>query len=61
MQQLELTPQETIILYGFIAGTLETMRERGISNLSHPELTVSIMESIVSKLGVILNNVAPNN
>jgi hypothetical protein len=61
MQQLELTPTETIILYGFIIGTLEAMRDRGVDNLSQPELTIECMESLRDKMTVILDNIQNNN
>jgi hypothetical protein len=61
MQQLELTPTETIILYGFISATLETMVDKEITHLSNPNLTLRDMEGIKHKLQGILNNIQNNN
>ena len=61
MQQLELTPQETLILYGFISATLETMAANEITLLSNPNLTLRDMESIKYKLQGILDNIQNNN
>ena len=61
MHQLELTPTETLILYGFIAATLETMVDHEITHLSNPNLTLRDMESIKSKLQGILDNIQNNN
>lgn len=57
MQQLELTPTETIILYGFITSTLNTMATHEITHLSNPNLTLRDMESIKNKLEGILDNI----
>jgi len=61
MQQLELTPTETIILYGFISATLETMATHEITHLNNPNLTLRDMESIKYKLQGILDNIQNNN
>ena len=61
MQQLELTPTETLILYGFISATLETMATHEITHLSNPNLTLRDMESIKYKLQGILDNIQNNN
>ena len=61
MQQLELTPTETLILYGFISATLETMAANEITLLSNPNLTLRDMESIKYKLQGILDNIQNNN
>ena len=57
---IELTPAETLILYGFISATLETMVEQEIAYLSNPNLTLRDMESIKYKLEGILNNIQNN-
>ncbi len=61
MQQLELTPTETIILYGFISATLETMATNEITHLSNPNITLRDMESIKHKLQGILDNIQNNS
>jgi hypothetical protein len=60
MIQLNLTPQETILLYGFLEGMIDKI-ESVEDQLNNPELTISLIESIGHKIATQLENQTTNN
>ena len=60
MIQINLTPQETVILYGFLEGILDNVYMVD-DQLNNPELTTSLMESIMTKIATELETKSNNN
>jgi hypothetical protein len=54
MPQINLTPQETLMLTGFIAGVLEIVEEKSEMELVNKENTTAQLKSVMSKLEVLL-------
>ena len=50
MPQINLTPQETIILCGFLTGVLEVVDEKPELELQDKENTTALITSVLTKL-----------
>ena len=61
MIKLELTPQETVILYGFLGGVLEKVHSSPELELIDRENTTSLIESIMGKVATELEHQSQNN
>jgi hypothetical protein len=61
MIRLELTPQETIILYGFMQGMIEKVNASPELELIDRENTTALIESIMYKVATELENQSNNN
>lgn len=55
MIQVNLTPQETVLLYGILEGTLDNLTVQTADKLSNPELTLSLIESVMGKIAKQVN------
>jgi hypothetical protein len=60
MIQLNLTPQETVILYGFLAGILEKVQTTELT-LRDRENSIALIESILGKVATQLETSSTNN
>lgn len=61
MIQINLTPQETVILYGFLGGILEKVQSTPDLPLNDRENTTSLIESIMGKVATQLETSTNNN
>lgn len=61
MIRLELTPQETIVLYGFMEGMLEKVNATPELELIDRENTTALITSIMHKVADELENQSTNN
>jgi hypothetical protein len=61
MLQINLTPQETIILYGFMQGMLEKVHASPELELIDRENTTALIESIMQKVATELEHQSNNN
>jgi hypothetical protein len=60
MIQINLTPHETILLYSFLEKVYEKLHMVHYE-LDNPELTSSLMESIMTKIATELETKSNNN
>ena len=60
MIRLELTPQETIILYGFMQGILEQVNQSPDLELLDRKNTTALIESIMCKVADQLEDQSNN-
>lgn len=56
MPQINLTPQETIVLCGFITGVLEIVTEKPDLELDDKENTTMLLTNVLAKLETLNNN-----
>jgi hypothetical protein len=61
MIQLNLTPQETILLYGFLSGVTEIVGEKSDIELLDKENTTKLLTSIMGKVADQLETQSNNN
>ena len=60
MIQINLTQQETVIVYGFLAGILEKIQTTELT-LRDRENSIALIESILGKVATQLENQTTNN
>ena len=60
MIQINLTQQETVIVYGFLAGILEKIKTTELT-LRDRENSIALIESILGKVATQLENQTTNN
>jgi hypothetical protein len=56
MPQINLTPQETVLLYGFLCGVTEVVAEKSDLELLDKENTTNLLISIMGKVETEINN-----
>jgi len=61
MIQINLTPQETILLYGFLEGVLNKVNSTPDLELINKENTTLLLESIMGKVADELETKSNNN
>jgi hypothetical protein len=61
MINLNLTPQETIRLYGFLEGVLQVVKEKPELTLIDKENTTALLKSIMGKIADQLQHQSNNN
>jgi hypothetical protein len=61
MIQINLTPQETILLYGFLEGVLNKVNTTPDLELINKENTTLLLESIMGKVADELETKSNNN
>ena len=61
MIQLQLTPQETVLLYGFLEGVLNVVDTKPELELHDRENTTNLLVSIMGKVADQLETQSTNN
>jgi hypothetical protein len=61
MIPINLTPQETILLYGFLEGVLDKVHSTPDLELIDKENTTTLLESIMGKIATQLETSTNNN
>ena len=61
MIQLQLTPQETVLLYGFLEGVLNVVDTKPELELHDRENTTNLLTSIMGKVANQLETQSTNN
>lgn len=56
MMQINLTPQETLVIFGFLKGVLEVVDEHSELELQDKENTTALITSVIYKLETLLEN-----
>jgi hypothetical protein len=60
MPQINLTPEENNMLYGFIQGILEVVAEKPEMELPNKEHTTAVMTNVMRKVETEYNNQTTN-
>ena len=61
MPQINLTPEELLILQGFMYGILEIVEEKPEMELPNKEHTTAVLTSIMDKIHTELHNQSTDN
>jgi hypothetical protein len=60
MTKLELTPDETVVLYSFLSATLATMDQQDLDGFSIP-FSIDLLTTITYKVAVEMDQQIKNN
>jgi len=60
MTKLELTPDETVVLYSFLSATLATMTQQDLEGFTIP-YSLDLLTSITYKVAVEMDQQVKNN
>jgi hypothetical protein len=60
MTKLELTPDETIVLYSFLSATLATMTQQDLEGFTIP-YSIDLLTSVTYKVAVEMDQQIKNN
>lgn len=60
MTKLELTPDETIVLYSFLSATLATMKQQDLEGFTIP-YSIDLLTTISYKIAVEMDQQIKNN